>query len=367
MALLAALTPGDLLISHRGVHRSMLQGLLLTGARLRLVPDLSDVDWGVGWPDVGKLVKAVRQRRPRAVLVTSPTYTGLAPDLSPLRSACAESGTLLLIDAAHGAHFGLGALPPLASSVRPDLVVFGLHKSGGAPTAGAVLGRIGTGVSDQRWLAARRAVGTSSPSYPLMAAIEQAVLGLMRDGDEAMERVSQVMSQLTGPAVYRPPVGMAVDPTRVTVASDGAKSRRRLAELAVDAEYVASRHLLLLGTLATTSLPTRLLRWVGEQQRPRPGPAAAVPIQRRMEVRPAFFAPSERLAVRRAVGRVLATPLAPSPPGIPLLWPGEVLGAEAVAELLAAEQAGQLVLGMDEGQVAVVREGSLAGIGSGRG
>lgn len=360
-ALLAALRPGDLLLSHRGAHRALLHGVLLTGARLRLVEDRTDAAWGVSWPDVDALAAQVRRRKPTAVLVTSPTYNGLAPDLGALRRACDQAGSLLLVDAAHGAHFGLGPLPPLASAVRPDLIVFGLHKSGGAPTAGAVLGRVGQGVAEQRWLGARRAVGTSSPSYPLMAAIERAVMRLEEDGAEAMTRLSTLMASLKGPAVFRPPLGLQADPTRVTVSATGARSRQELRTLGVDAEYVASRHLLLLGTLATQSLPPSLGEWVAGQAAPGPGPAAPPPPVRRMEVRTAFFAGSELVPLRRALGRVLAVPLVPSPPGIPLLWPGEVLDGARLAEVQAATAAGQTVLGLDGGQIPVVGERVRAG------
>ncbi len=360
-ALLAALGPGDLLLSHRGAHRALLHGVLLTGARLRLVEDRSDAAWGVSWPDVDALAAAVRRRRPRAVLVTSPTYNGLAPDLSAIRRACDQAGSLLLVDAAHGAHFGLGPLPPLASAVRPDFIVFGLHKSGGAPTAGAVLGRVGHGVSDQRWLGARRAVGTSSPSYPLMAAIERAVMRLEEDGAEAMTRLAALMATVEGPSVFRPPAGLKADPTRVTVSASGARSRQELRELGVDAEYVASRHLLLLGTLATHSLPSGLGEWVAGRAAPGPGPVPPPPPVRCMEVRAAFFARSELVALRRARGRVLAVPLVPSPPGVPSLWPGEVLDSARLAEVLAAAAAGQTVLGLDGGQIPVVVERAGAG------
>ncbi len=359
-AILAAVGSGDFLLSHQGAHRSLLHGIVLTGARLRLVPDIWDRRFQIGWPDVPALCQAVSKMRPQAVIVTSPTYAGLAPDLHPLRLACLETNTLLIVDAAHGAHFGLGPLPPMASRVKPDLVIFGLHKSGGAPTPGAVLGRIGDRVKEARWQAACRTVGSSSPSYPLMALVERAVIRLAEAGDRWMAELASVMERLRGPAVFSPPEGMAHDPTRVVVAATAA-SRQELAALGVDPEYVASGHLLLIGTLATTSLDPRLVAWVARQMAPDAGPDQPTLPRRRWEVRRAFLAESETVALEHGLGRVLATPLVPSPPGIPLAWPGQVIDSQLAVEVSRAVAVGQAVLGFDGGEVAVVRDGRTAG------
>ena len=52
--------------------------------------------------------------------------------------------------------------------------------------------------------------------------------------------------------------------------------------------------------------------------------------------REAFFAPRESVAVDQAVGRVSAELVAPYPPGIPVLAPGEEVTLDAVEALRAA-------------------------------
>ena len=52
--------------------------------------------------------------------------------------------------------------------------------------------------------------------------------------------------------------------------------------------------------------------------------------------REAFFARHEVVAADEAIGRVSAELVAPYPPGIPLLAPGELITAEVVAALRAA-------------------------------
>ena len=59
--------------------------------------------------------------------------------------------------------------------------------------------------------------------------------------------------------------------------------------------------------------------------------------------RDAFFAPRESVPVEAAVGRVSAELVAPYPPGIPVLAPGEEVTLDAVDALLAARAAGSRI------------------------
>jgi arginine decarboxylase len=56
--------------------------------------------------------------------------------------------------------------------------------------------------------------------------------------------------------------------------------------------------------------------------------------------REAFFAETERVPIATVVGRVSAELVAPYPPGIPVLAPGERVTAEALAALREASADG---------------------------
>lgn len=62
--------------------------------------------------------------------------------------------------------------------------------------------------------------------------------------------------------------------------------------------------------------------------------------------REAFFAPQRRVPVAEAVGQISADSLCPYPPGIPLVLPGEVITAEALAQLQAIQAAGGMITGL---------------------
>jgi lysine decarboxylase len=74
-----------------------------------------------------------------------------------------------------------------------------------------------------------------------------------------------------------------------------------------------------------------------------PGAASAVwSVEPEVALTPreAFFAPRETVESGRAAGRIAAETVAPYPPGIPALAPGEVVSAELVAALQEAAAGG---------------------------
>jgi lysine decarboxylase len=71
-----------------------------------------------------------------------------------------------------------------------------------------------------------------------------------------------------------------------------------------------------------------------------PAPAWTVQPEQVLAPREAFFAPQVAVPARDGVGRVAAELVAPYPPGVPVLAPGERVTAPALAALLAARDDG---------------------------
>jgi arginine decarboxylase len=83
-------------------------------------------------------------------------------------------------------------------------------------------------------------------------------------------------------------------------------------------------------------------------------PAAAWTVrpQTILPPREAFFAPNEVVPAAAAIGRVSAELVAPYPPGVPVLAPGELITSEAVAALLE--------VAADGGRIAYAADPTLA-------
>jgi arginine/lysine/ornithine decarboxylase len=98
---------------------------------------------------------------------------------------------------------------------------------------------------------------------------------------------------------------------------------------------------------------------------PPPPPPPQQQQQQLMTPREAFFAPTIRVPLAEAEGRVCAELLCPYPPGVPLLFPGEAVGAEAVAALRGTLESGGVVVGAGDPSLQTVLV--VAGQGQGEG
>ena len=120
--------------------------------------------------------------RIKLVVITSPTYEGVVSDISLIADICHRYGAFLLVDEAHGAHFGFDDyFPASAVSLGADFVVQSLHKTLPSYTQTAVL-HICTGNDDVINKIRRQfnLLETSSPSYIFLAGMEGS-LNLIKD------------------------------------------------------------------------------------------------------------------------------------------------------------------------------------------
>lgn len=120
--------------------------------------------------------------RIKLVVITSPTYEGVVSDISLIADICHRYGAFLLVDEAHGAHFGFDDyFPGSAVSLGADFVVQSFHKTLPSYTQTAVL-HICTGNEDVINKIRRQfnLLETSSPSYIFLAGMEGS-LNLIKD------------------------------------------------------------------------------------------------------------------------------------------------------------------------------------------
>lgn len=117
----------------------------------------------------------------RAVVIVSPTYDGVVSDVEAIARAAHERGIPLIVDEAHGAHFGFHPyFPENANAKGADIVIHSLHKTLPSLTQTALLHMNGTLVDRSRVRRYLHMLQTSSPSYILMAGID-ACISLVRE------------------------------------------------------------------------------------------------------------------------------------------------------------------------------------------
>jgi arginine decarboxylase len=366
---LAAGAPGREVIVTRCLHRSLLLGLVLAG--LRPVWVLPERDEATGLPAaVGvHAVRTALAAHPRAcaVFLGDPSYVGTIGDLAGHAAAAHEAGVPLIVDAAWAAYLGFHpGLPPHAIAAGADAMVTSAHKTLPASTQSAlVLARLEL-LDRARLDRAFEATHTTSPAGAIAASIDAARALLARDGEELCGRLLRLVAAARQRLAGVPGVavldGPGVDPAKLVVLLAGAGADG----YAVEADLIAAGMPVELGdrdmivpiiTLAddedtvarfTGTLVAVIERHRGPPRRPEPSPAWSVSPEMAIPPREAFFAGNETVVAGAAVGRISAELVAPYPPGIPVLAPGEVITGDALAALRAAKaQGGRIAYAAD--------------------
>ncbi|GAA3247772.1 aminotransferase class I/II-fold pyridoxal phosphate-dependent enzyme [Dactylosporangium siamense] len=358
---LALAGDGDRVVVSRTLHRSLLLGLVLAG--LTPVWVRPDVDPATGLP-LGVAPATVRRALSanpgvRAVFVGDPSYVGTVGDIAGLADAAHDFGVPLVVDAAWAAHFGFHpALPRHPLQLGADVMVTSAHKTLPAWSQAALVLARTDRVDPARLDAGVEATATTSPAGAVLASIDAARALLDRDGHallgDAITATREARDRLRGIDGLTVLDGTAVDPLKLTLllfgtGADGNRVEQDLLAAGLPVESADRDVLVAVVSLAdtpdsltrlTTALTDSIRRHRGT---PRPviGPAAyrVEPVVA-MPPRQAFFATAETVPIDRAVGRVCAELIAPYPPGIPVLAPGEQITADALAALNHARLAG---------------------------
>jgi arginine decarboxylase len=351
---LAAGSPGQEVIITRILHRSLLLGLVLAG--LRPVWVRPEVDPASGLPAAVAVdtVRAALAAHPGAcaVFLGDPSYVGTVGDVAGHAAVAHEAGVPLIVDAAWAAHFGFHPdLPAHAIAAGADAMVTSAHKALPAYTQGAVvLARTGR-LDAARLERSFDATHTTSPAGSIMASIDAARALLARDGKDLCARLlrgvtaaKQRLRQVPGLAVLD---GPGVDPAKLVVLLAGTGAHG----MAVEADLIAAGMpveladrdtIIPIVTIADDEgrvaafadvLAASVERNRGEPRRPAAAAAWTVVPETVLAPREAFFAANETVPAGAAVGRVSAELIAPYPPGVPVLAPGELITSDALNAL----------------------------------
>ena len=334
LALLAG--AGGAVALDRGSHRSAYHALAL----LDLAPVFLPRPWlegeGITGPIAPEAVEAALAEHPgvKTVCITSPTYYGVLSDIPAIAAVCHAHGARLMVDGAHGAHLPFLGYDGFRAA---DVAVMSAHKTLPAPGQAALLFANGFPLPGlQRW---GSVYGTSSPSYVLMAALDAARDYMEGEGAARYRETVRLVGGLRGcrPAL-REQDGLRLDPARLTLTSpDGFALARALRERGAYPEMADRGHVVC--TLTCADGPgefARLERALAGS--PLAGPCPPMPPpppppEAVLTPRQALFAPRETVPLAGSAGRVCACQVAPYPPGVPVIAPGERIEKKHLAYL----------------------------------
>jgi arginine decarboxylase len=354
-ALALALGQGRVIVP-RNLHKSLFAGLVLAGLDPVWVRPRVDAVTGLALDVRIADVETALASEPdaRAVFLVEPNFVGVMSDVESVSGAAHDAGIPLLVDQAWGAHLGFHpAVPPHTLALGADAMVTSAHKTLTGFTQSAYLFARGKRLDLRRVADGFDALNTTSVAAAILASLDRTRALLAARGQELLERTIGLVAQArsTLHTIEGLTVVEATDPVKLVLSlpgtgADGLAVERDLWSRGVRLELANRDTLIPLVTIADTEASIeRLLTALAEaleHRRGDPRPVGGVSAVWRIEPevalspREAFFAPRETVSFVSAPGRIAAETVAPYPPGIPALAPGEVVTRDLVDGLREA-------------------------------
>ena len=383
---------GSELLLARNSHRSAYHGAGLMGGKVwYLYPQLYK-ELGINGGILPADVENSLAEHPgiRAVFVTSPTYEGICLNVRSIAEICHRRGVPLIVDQAHGAHFPFSEyFPEDALSAGADLVIQSVHKTLPALTQTALLHVQGELADRERLSYYLSVYQTSSPSYVLMASIDNCMEQMERFGEEllavyverlerfrkscrALSRLELLGEECIGKAgVWDFDCSRLVISTRKGGISGHDLFKRLRLTHQIEMEMAAELYVTGISSVADREKDFERLdyalhqiedtlkggsvrMWEPEEKNTEQcgmEAPAALPLGRALEQQKEWVEKTE------CRNRISAAYLYLYPPGIPLVVPGEIFTEKICRKIEACTQKGQVLHGIDgNGRIAVLKE-----------
>ena len=161
---------GDNVLIWSQAHPCHLNAVKLAGAVPVYYDIQIDEDWGVPLEtDPHMIEQYLKSYNINTVIITSPTYEGIVSDVKEIKKICTKYNAYLIVDEAHGALYPFSKRLPESAINIADFTVQSLHKTAGGLNPTALL-HCNCDLDPKRALSM---INTTSPSYPVLASIEE--------------------------------------------------------------------------------------------------------------------------------------------------------------------------------------------------
>lgn len=385
--IMGAVGPDETIIIPREAHRSVISGLVLSGAKPVYMDCQFDERWGiplgVSLDDAVKTMDAHPEAK--AILLVYPNYYGVGVDIVNIVKEAHKRGMIVLVDEAHGPHLPFSNILPIeAIAAGADLVAQSTHKSVGSLTQTSWLLGQGERINKRRITQMHQMLQSTSPNYIFLASLDMARHQLATVGEDLVSRTVELSLYLRKelhkiPGIttmeYRDIEERVVnyDCTKVLIDAKelgvtGVEFERMLREHRIEVELVQAHHVLVLITIGDTKESiTALIQAVQAisdmvlskshesnntkdenlQNVSKDSAVLPEPIVR-ITPRNAMYANREQVRLQDALHRIAGETIAYYPPGIPCIAVGEVISESVLQYIENRKALGYVPNGADD-------------------
>lgn len=379
--------PDETIIIPREAHRSVISGLVLSGAKPVYMECQFDERWGI--PLGASLEDAVRtmEEHPeaKAILLVYPNYYGVGVDIVKIVKEAHKRGMVVLVDEAHGPHLPFSEnLPVEAIAAGADLVAQSTHKSVGSLTQTSWLLGQGERINKRRVTQMHQMLQSTSPNYIFLASLDMARHQLATSGKDLVSRTVELslylrneLHKISGITTmeYTDIQDRVTnyDVTKVLIDAKelgltGVEFERMLRAYSIEVELVQANHVLVLITIGDTKESVDALikavqavsddvlceasKDTGTNDKAvqlLSKDSALLPLpQVRVTPRNAMYAHREQVPLSEALHRIAGETIAYYPPGIPCVAVGEVISESVLQYIENRKALGYVPNGADD-------------------
>ena len=345
------------IIMPRNVHKSIINGLILSGGIPVFIKPNMDSDLGIAnGIDFNKYKEIIdKNLDAAAVLLINPTYFGVVNDLDKIINYAHDKNMLVVADEAHGGNLYFASkLPKSVIEAGADLSAVSMHKTLGSLTQSSILLAKGDLIDHQRLRATLNIIQSTSPNQLMIASIDAGRKKMVFEGEKRIHKVvdwaKETIKQINdingisahGREYFIENGAYDFDETKIIVkVSDLGLTGFEVYKILADKYNIQmelAENKLLLGVLSLGTTKEHLdklveaLKDISKKYFGKNKPIVSKSIYTYPESytrpREAYHAPHKIIKVEDSLGEISSESIMAYPPGIPLIIPGEIISKE---------------------------------------
>ncbi|MGB9682980.1 MAG: aminotransferase class I/II-fold pyridoxal phosphate-dependent enzyme [bacterium] len=329
-AFLTAFKKGDKIILSRFSHRSIIEGVILSGTEPIFIDE--DIDeWGI-YKNI-QIAELKDISGAKGLVITNPNYFGLVSELKDIVEWAHKKRLVVIVDEAHGAHLHFNKELPISGvDAKADITIQSMHKMGISLTPGALLHVKGDKIDIHRLEENIKLLSTTSPSTLILASIDIGRRILALYGEEILNRLLSFIEKFTyklKEANSNLSIYPNADKTKLLFYGlDGEELSRILwKDYRIQAEFFSTTYcLFIISLLDSEETIYRLYDTLKCIEVSPPKIFSKIP-RYDLGILPsdAYFSSKERKKTIDAVGRISGEVITQYPPGVPIVVPGAII------------------------------------------
>lgn len=375
-SIFAAFKEGDEVLVERNCHKSIYNGLILRKLKVVYIDAVIDEEIGIFLPPSEREINEALSKaaNPKGIIITSPNYFGISYDIEKKINELKEKGLKVIIDSAHGAHFGIRKELPKSLANLGNYVVLSAHKTLPSLTQGAYLLVNDNEENIDFYI---KAFMTTSPSYLIMASLDYARYYLDNYGKEDYGNLIKLAEKwkekinLLGKVKVIDDKDLLdkyeIDKSRYLITLNKGYSGHKFLDYLrvnkIQAEMSFSRGIVLILSPSNTEedfeklyIAIKNLNINVLKTNEKNAIFSKVSPVKVLEPYEVFSLNSVNLNISDSVGKIAKESIVPYPPGIPLICAGEKITKEAINIIKEYIENNLKIIGVNNNSVKVIKK-----------